>query len=669
MGKQNFSWAFSLPAAFSLVLLFSGEARAVDPSATVSGGPTFVPTASQGSSAVTSRAASQGVALPGSPTNIGTIPTPDTIPAPSTTTSTAISLGQYVTANKEVKIEKMLLDRYQQSVVSIRALDLAGNELSRAMGVGVGANAQFIAAPLSLLLGNEQQWADRIEISHVAGNRYTAKVALIDEEKNIVLLAPEASPAAMTFVREQNERPQITVFMISFEQRGNAMIPRSHRGMLAAVNRETGLFSVSSGDLTDSDAGTAVIASTGELVGMLLPNNRGVLASTLQRLIEKAKVATPIEPNRIGAILGRGVIVGGTDIPGSYPTIMAALEAIKKGEAPKADATLFTPARSRAVAPKEADKVVIRVMPGTYKEGKTITLPSNLSLAGSGPDRTILRGSDPEKPVVLVQGEENNLVAGFRIIPAPKQSMKAPTVILSKARNTTLLGNVIETKGGVAVWATQSTNVRLNGNAFPENSTRAISCERSTITLDANAFIGAWPMAIAADRGCNASINRSLFYNNDTGINVAADAGRISVRKNTFIRGGTGVKVAGKVASIEGGDNIFFETSNGISSIADIPGRSLGRNAVWKSRLTVQGKNAGGVDLVRSQPRFQGAESYDFRLVPGQSQLSTADMESGVELGAFQFSEYMGPYTQQVVRAMSVAVGQPSLPALWGVSP
>ncbi|RZA06179.1 MAG: hypothetical protein EOP11_10990, partial [Proteobacteria bacterium] len=170
MGKYIFPWAFSLPAGFALALGICGNAFAVDPAATVSGAPTYVPSSAQGLPGVNSRAASQGVPLPGNPTNVGAIPTPDTIPAPSLTTSTAVSLGQYINANKEVKIEKMLLDRYQQSVVSIRALDLAGNELSRAMGVGVGANAQFIAAPLSLLLGNEQQWADRIEITHVAGN-------------------------------------------------------------------------------------------------------------------------------------------------------------------------------------------------------------------------------------------------------------------------------------------------------------------------------------------------------------------------------------------------------------------------------------------------------------------------------------------------------------------
>jgi hypothetical protein len=670
MGKKNLPWAFSLPAGLSLTLLLSANSYAVDPPSTITGAPTYVPPSAQGLNSVRNAAQGQGVNLPGGPTNIGAIPTPDTIPAPSTTTATAVSNGQYRNEKQEVKIEKMLLDRYQQSMVTIRALDLAGNELSRAMGVGVGANAQYIATPLSLLLGNEQQWADRIEISHAAGNKYSAKVALIDEEKNIVLLAPEANPAQMPFVRDQNERPQITVFMITFEPRADgSVIPRSHRGMLAAVNRDTGLFSVSAGDLTDQDAGTGVIATTGELVGMLLPNNRGVLASTLQSLIAKAQKATPIEPNRIGAILGRGVVVGGKDIPGAFPTIQAALDAIKKGEAPKADPSLFTPARSRTVAPKEADKVVVRVMPGTYKEGRTISLPGNLSLAGSGPDRTVLIGHDKDKPVVLMQNEENNMLSGFRIVPAAKQSMKAPTVIVSKAKNVTILGNVVETKGGVGVWATQSSNVRVNGNAFPESSVRAISCDRSTMRMEANAFLGTWPIAIAADRGCSADIARSLFFGNDLGVNIAPEATRVTVRRSTFVRGNTGIKASGKSSVLEGGDNLFYETAAGVSATADLPGRSLGRNAVWKSRFMVQGRNASGVDLVRTQPRFQAAESYDFRLAPGQSQLVSSELEAGTELGAFTFGDYMGPFTQQVVRAMGVATGQPSLPAQWGIAP
>ncbi|MRT32947.1 hypothetical protein FGX01_03740, partial [Xylella fastidiosa subsp. multiplex] len=63
-----------------------------------------------------------------------------------------------------MNIEGQLHDRYKQSVVRVVAKDLAGNVLAKAMGVAVGRSSQYIAAPLSLVLGTSQQWADRIEV-------------------------------------------------------------------------------------------------------------------------------------------------------------------------------------------------------------------------------------------------------------------------------------------------------------------------------------------------------------------------------------------------------------------------------------------------------------------------------------------------------------------------
>ena len=660
MGK--YPWAFSFlryaPLVGVLTLVSTSTMRAADPPVN-SGAPTYVPPSAAGSPAVTSRAQSQGVPLPGTAPLSTTTSTEVNagIPAPSTTT--ASSLGQYRNARGEIKLEKVLLDRYQASVVKVAARDLSGNVLGMATGVGVGRNAQFIATPLSLLLGNEQQWADQIEITHAAGNSYFAKVALIDEEKNIVLLAPEANPAPLPFVREENERPQITVFTISLSGPNS----RIHRGLLAAANTETGLLSVSGEGIDNAQAGTAVIASTGELVGMLLPDGRGVLSSTIQKLIIKAQKATPIDPSRIGVILGRGVMVGSG--AGNYPTIGAALEAIKKGEAPRTDPTLYTPAKSRVVAPKEADKVVIKVLPGTYKEGKTISLPSNLSLAGSGPDRTTLLGTDPAKPVLLLQDVENTMVSNLRITPAAKQNMKAPTVIVSKTRGATFLGNVVEARGGVGLWSSQSTNVRLNGNAFPESTARAISCDRSSMRLEANAFVGSWPIAFSADRGCSAELHRTLFFANQAAVNITGDAGKVRVVRSTFIRTTSGIKVAGKSGSLEMADNLFFECESGLTSTANLTSTALGRNAVWKTRFTSQGRNPPGLDLVRTEPKFVAPENYDFRLVPGQNQLSTALTEPGAELGAFTGEQFVGPYYPQMARSLGVAVGEPGLRETW----
>ena len=259
-----------------------------------------MPNSAANSPAIQSAAKGQGVPIPGANSGLPsvTVPTPDTIAPPTTTAAPPTSTGQYRNARGEVKIEKLLLDRYQQSMVTVTAKDLAGNELSRAMGVGVGRSAQFIAVPLSLLLGNEQQWADKIEITHLSGNKYSAKIALIDEERNTVLLAPEANPAPLPYVRQEDERPQITVFTISFENGppgtpGSGKVAKIHRGMLAAANHDTGLLSVAGQEITDDQAGTGIITSNGELVGMLLPGNRGVLSSEMQSLVRKAEKATP----------------------------------------------------------------------------------------------------------------------------------------------------------------------------------------------------------------------------------------------------------------------------------------------------------------------------------------------------------------------------------------
>ena len=314
--------------------------------------------------------------------------------------------------------------------------------------------------------------------------------------------------------------------------------------------------------------------------------------------------------------------------------------------------------------------MVVKVMPGVYKEGKTINIPSNLSLSGSGPDRTSLIGTDPTKPVVLVQSEENSLLAGFRIIPAGKQSMKAPTVIVSKSKAVTLLGNVVETRGGVGVWALQSSNVRLNGNAFPSAGTagsRAISCDHSGIRAEANAFVGDWSIAIMVDKGCSADLNRTVFISNQTSVLIGPGATSLKMARSSFVRDTAGVKLEGKIPHLEMSDNLYYECADGLIVAGDIETRKLGRAAVWKTRMTGQGKNLSSLDLVRTEPRFRSPENYDFRLLPGQAQLSTGD--SGVDLGAFQQDTYLGIFTQQLARALAVATGQADLAAQWGISP
>ncbi len=559
----------------------------------------------------------------------------------------------------------MFLDRYKQSVVRVTSRDLAGNELSRAMGVGVGKD--YIATSLSLILGNAQQWADKIEVSHFTGNKYFAKIAYVDEEKNLVLLYPEARPAPLPSVRDQDERPNIDVFTFSFEDGLDGEIePRIHRGMVAAVNVESGLLSISGSSIKDDQAGSAIINTQGELLGMLLPNGRGVLNSTLQRLSIKAQRASPIEPNLVGVILGRGVMVDPKN-PAAFPTISAALEAIKKGTAPKPDPNRYNPAKNRTVAPTESDKVVVKVMPGTYKEAKTIALPANLSLSGSGADKTVLLGSDPNKPVIIAQGIENGMISGFRIVPANLQTLKAPTVIVSKTKNFTLLGNVLEAKGGVALWAHESSNIQVYGNSFPRGQVRAISCDRSSMKAQANAFLGDWPIAVSIDRNCSMDLSRSLFFENKNSVTISSQASRVLLRNNSFIRSPVAVKLAGSLSFFQLDQNLFFECAYGLNATSNLSGKKLGRNAIWKTKFQTNGKPVASGDLVRTEPKFEAPESYDFRLKPGQGQLNVPAGDEIRQLGAFQTDDILGEYTQQVVRTMSVATGEEELASLWGL--
>lgn len=648
-----------------LAAALGAPAFAADPPVNTGAG-TFVPSGSTYASPPAAPAGAPGAA---GPRNIGTIPTPDTIPAPGAAqvTNPAQIFGQYQTP-KGVRLEKMFLDRFKESVVRVAAKDMAGNELSRAMGVAVGPGGEFVATPLSLVLGNAQQWADQIELTHAAGNKYTAKIALIDEEKNIVLLAPEANPAPVPFAREIDERPQMSVFTISFRDAERGRIePRIHRGMLAAASPATGLLSVSGNSIDDAQAGTAVINSAGQFVGMLLPGQRGVLASTVTKLVVKARKSTPMEPRLIGTILGRGVLVDPSLKGSAFPTISAAIEAIKKGEAPKADPSRYTPARNRTVAPREADKVVVKVMPGTYREGKTLTLPANISIAGSGPDKSTIIGHDPAKPVVLVQDANNVVLSGFRIVPAAMQDMKAPTVILSKARGVEFSGNVVEAKGGVGLWAHQSRNVLVAGNVFARGRERAVSCDRTTgFEMKANGFLGDWPMAVSIDKGCQGLIERNLFFENKTAVAISSLAGRLEIAQNTFVRSGVGVKMMGAITNFRLADNLFFEVPNAFYSNGEPNLKSFGRNAIWMSKLTARGRAISNLDLVRSEPRFTAPDIYDFRLVAGRGQLGAATT-SGLDLGAFQTSDIMGAYTSPFLKALGTAVGRPKLEQEWNL--
>ena len=615
--------------------------------------------------------------LPGQNGNIGSqprvnVPTPDTIPPPSAVQAPATpSLGQFRNKQGDVNISKMFLDRYKEAVVRVRALDLAGNELAVAMGVGVGRginsnSAQYIATPLSLILGNSQQWADRIEISHYSGNKYSAKIAVIDEEKNLVLLAPEATPASMPFVTRENERPQIDVYTIYFDTDPEGKIlPKIIKGKLAAASSESGILSIAAKDLENTAAGTGIINAQGELVGMLLPGGRGVLSSSIQKMIAKAQRQAPIEPGQIGTILGRGVIVD-PNMEGAFKSINAAIEAIVKGEAPKTDPNRYFPAKDRSLAPKESDKVVVKVMPGNYKETKTIILPSNISLAGSGVDKTRIYGKDPEKPVLLAQNIENILISGIRFTPAPLQQMKAPTIIFSKVVKGKIMGNVVEARNGVGIWLHESRNIEVSGNTFPRAKSRAISCDRSNLVLEANAFLGDWDTAVTVDKDCNAKIQRNIFIDNKISISTSALLQKALIQRNTFYRSINGIKISGGSKMINIDDNLFFELAVGINSDADMEAKQMGRNSVWKTKFMNRPRPIPGLDIIKLAPSFENPDLFDFRMKAGKGQVGSAGKEKGGDLGAFQREDYLGNYTNLLAKTLGATVGE-DLEEAWGL--
>lgn len=658
MGKNFFLWAFILSAPLARADDTSGIPGAVTYPAAKAPAPAQKPSI--------------------------VVPTPDTIPPPTglngttgtsaiPTTPTALqSAGRYRNAKGEVKIEGLIHDRYKQSVVRVTAKDLAGNVLARAMGVAVGRTSQYIAAPLSLVLGSSQQWADRIEITHFAGNKYEANVALIDEEKNLVILAPEASPAPIVFVAESDERPQVDVFAISFGNAPDGSITSAvHRGRVAAANTDTGLLSVSfpANEVDDTMAGTGLIDSEGKLVGMLLPGGRGVLSSTLQKSIAKAQKSPPMEPRMIGVILGRGVLVDPKSASsGAFKTITEALDAIKKGTAPKTDPTRYTPARNRSVAPKETDKVVIKVMPGTYKEPKPISLPSDVSLSGSGPGQTTIVAPSPDKPAILIQNASNVIVAGFRVVPANLQSLKAPTLIVSKATSVTLIGNVFEAKGGVAAWVHESNKVAFFGNTFTRGTIRGLSCDKSSLQAEGNAFIGDWPVALSLDKECSSVVKRNLFMDNKTSVGVASSSGSTMMQENTFIRNVTGIKLGGTSPGFVLYDSLFFETPNALVAGGDVNVRNLGRSGLWKGKFMSRSKPLNALDLVRGEPSFNAPDSYDFRVKPGKGFNGAAVRDPGADLGAFQPADFLGTYSGPLARSLGAATGLDDLAGTWGLT-
>ncbi|NUM88878.1 MAG: hypothetical protein HUU37_06725, partial [Bdellovibrionales bacterium] len=467
------------------------------------------------------------------------------------------SLGRFRTKDGTVKVAEMYLDRYKESMVIVTVRDGGGNVLGSGMGVALAAagtrSSRYIAAPLSVVLGNNVQWADEIVITQHDGEEYNADIALVNEQLDLVLLDPEIRPAAIPFTRPLDERPQISLFLITHEKTSGTPKSKIMVGKLAGLNQERGTLSVTKDnnslrtfpwDLLPQHAGTGLINAQGELVGILLPKQKGVLASTLQQLVAQALKMKPMPPPMLGVVMGRGVLVA-ADVDGAYKSVNAALAAVESGAAPKMDPKRFTPARDRELSPAESDKVVIKIMPGKYTEEKPIRLRSHLSLVGSGPDLTVVTAQ--ASPLILGDGLENVVISGLRLQPAASQTAADSTVHVRRSGKLQVTGSILESRGGTALRLEKVADATVAGNVFPGGraGSRGLLCERSDLAFEANGIFGAWGQGLVAGESCSVRARRNLVMQAEAGLVSEAKASSFDVAFNTFIDTKIGVQLLG----------------------------------------------------------------------------------------------------------------------------
>lgn len=594
--------------------------------------------------------------------------------APKTPTQT----GRFRTASGFVKVNEQLLDAFKDSVVRVNALDGVGNSLGEAMGVAVGVadsgiqegDSIYIATSLSLVLGNSMEWADQILCTHDSGASYTAEIALIDEQLDLVLLKPKNKPSPIRFVPESQERAQVSVITISFERdRKNEIVPKFHRGVVAAVNPEEGSLALSGKTFTDNQSGTAIINLQGQLMGMLLPKSNGVLSSGITRAIRKAKGREAFSPKLVGVIMGRGLVVDPT-LKGAYPSIEAALSDLRKGDAPKADPTRFLKAYTDEFKPKAAERPVLKIASGIFRIQETLSIPANLSISGSGPGSTMLVAQTADKPLLKIEAVEKVSIANLRLIPATSQKENVPTVEVRKAKQITFQGTIIESKGGrAAVHLHEGSDANFFGNSFPEGKSKAIYCQNSNLKAEANAFLGGWPQALALGTGCSANVTRNLFVANEIATAVSGSARSLSLSSNTFLRGVVGLRIYGTLANLDVEDNLFVSNRYSIFTSVPLTKNQIGRNAAWQSVAFHNDKALAGLDFVKGKVEFRNQDRYDLRLLSNSAAATTGvPSEAGeqTDIGAFQTAEFVGPYTPQLIASLEAALGEKNLAEAWG---
>jgi hypothetical protein len=73
------------------------------------------------------------------------------------------------------------------------------------------------------------------------------------------------------------------------------------------------------------------------------------------------------------------------------------------------------------------------------------------------------------------------------------------------------------------------------------------------------------------------------------------------------------------------------------------------------------------LDIVRTEPSFENPAAYDFRVKPGKGHNGSAVRVPGDDLGAFQTTEFLGPYTGVLARSLGAATGLDDLAGTWNL--
>ena len=587
------------------------------------------------------------------------------------------TLGRFHKRDGTLEIEALLLDRYKDSVVRIRVLDRAGINLGESLGVSVGITASgaqvgdsiYIATPLSLILNNPVQWGDKIEVEHYSGTKYNAEIAIISEKLDIVLLRPKNYPQPVRFVEPRNERNQLDVITIGFQNNGEGGLEAiSHSAVMAATNSKDGTLAIAGAGIHNAQAGTAILNMQGQLMGMLLPNHQGVLSSAIVSLIKRAKEKKLIPPVMLGVIMGKGVLVDRSLIAsGAYISIEDAIKDIQSGKAPKADLSRFIP--SHKIHYRKPSKVVLKVGPGTYSFKKALEVPSNISIAGSGSGLTTFTVKDQKQSVLLLKNVENVFISNLRLQPKGKQDRLQSTVFIQDSGKIVLLGNLVESNGGRGIHAIGSKHISLIGNSFSDGANKAVYCQQSSVKVEASSFLGPHPQALAVGKACYLSAENNLFMENKVGVAISGRSTYVRLRNNTFIHTLTGVRFYGYYPKLEVEDNLFYKGRFSFLMVRSFRPSLFGKNSSWGNVAFLRKKRAEGLQFVKGKPIFRNPRNYDFRLragSPGSLSGKLDDFGVNADMGAFQSSNFLGNYTRAFLITLEAATGEKNLAEKWG---